>query len=642
MPGSAFRPSIWNWRNLNPGTGSGSIVTTGTSYLDFWQTTFAARSGGGTPTPPPSGGGGGTPLSSVTQNGVTFTFDTTYNCGQFVNGDWWVVPPATGGSVTISTITPSVTGSGATLQNGFMVNPIGEAHCYDGRATSAFSAVLLPTLPLTLTPGSGGKKSVIKSVSSTSIIGAGANASYMTKCVVLTVLDTEPSTTDTFRPPYFGTVNRTFTQSQLLLDPLDPSKPGNLTVVAPSGSSGPSLANIELSYIQPKIDHCWNVATSGRPAPLGSFHAYGLPNTLHNYGENISIDNSEAILRMCLNDSIASKLNSIIYLVQYGIDNYGIAKGGVNIAGSSGGGGHYGGRKIITCFAAWLLNDTDMKSIAGGTTGGNFGEVTQFYFSTAAGAGSSHFTGAPVGMALFGIPNTFSKPFPYAESGGKDIRDSPQQLVDGGLSLNFALTTAQGANKDLRFTAAKRGLTGNITITYANTGTLSVSVASNAITVNINQGVTTASQIQTAVQGNVSAAALVSTGLAPGSTGAGTPTAFAATALSPSDSGAVAAYGGALYNGIASTHAILVSTICGKLPALRAIFNYDNEIFYADRLWDFGIWAVPDGSPGRDLGTATRALHGTAIHGAAISAGYGSAFGNAMRNTYFTSSTFTG
>lgn len=100
-------------------------------------------------------------------------------------------------------------------------------------------------------------------------------------------------------------------------------------------------------------------------------------------------------------------------------------------------------------------------------------------------------------------------------------------------STYATLTTAQGGNKDLAFTAVQLGFLGNsTTIAYVSTGSLSVSVVGTAITININSGVTTANQILTAVQASVPASSLVTVALAPGSTGVGTPAAFGVTALS--------------------------------------------------------------------------------------------------------------
>src|SRR6478752_1172307 len=63
--------------------------------------------------------------SSVTQHGVTWTFDKNYTTGQYANGDGWVVGP-----VTITAISPAP----AIGQNGTVVNPVlGSTQGYDNR-----------------------------------------------------------------------------------------------------------------------------------------------------------------------------------------------------------------------------------------------------------------------------------------------------------------------------------------------------------------------------------------------------------------------------------------------------------------------------------------------------------------------------
>lgn len=484
------------------------------------------------------GGGGGTLASSVTSpNGLTWTFDKPYPTFVFNNGDVGVAPNSGDVAVTIISDSVPVTGSGASTRNGWMVNPSSGAQCYDGRAAS-FLSTAQHSYPYASSFGT----SIVKAVSLSASTGTGANVTFLDKAAVLTVLSSVPAT-DAFRPPYYGSYKPIFTQSQLAT--------GSLPSKVPVGSP-PTLAQVEGRFQQVQLDHVYSTV-SGRPNPLQSFHAFNSTSTAHVYGENLAIDNCEAILRVCLNDTLAAKQNSINYLVQAGIDWYGIAKAGTIVA-ANGGGGHQGGRKIMVAFAGWLLGDSDVQAVAAETTGGGFGEKQQFYWSASAGGASSHFTGQGAGMALFGYINFFTKPFPYdsTRNSAKDIRDSTgpaagQFMVDGGLSC-----------------------------------------LPNASTPNETS----------------------------------------------------ASYDPALYAGIASAHAVLACTIIGIIPALRTIFNYDYELFYADRLWDFGWWTQPDGGPTRPLGAPVAALHGTQSGGAALF--YGSSFGNAMRTAYRGTSLFTG
>lgn len=126
-----------------------------------------------------------------------------------------------------------------------------------------------------------------------------------------------------------------------------------------------------------------------------------------------------------------------------------------------------------------------------------------------------------------------------------------------GTSVTPYLTTAQGSNKDLTFTA--KTITDDVTIAYVVSGAstaLSVSVAGKAITVHVattsgSLADSTASQIETAVIGSVTANALVSVTLATGSDGTGKPGAMAVTHLTgDAQHAALALQTDALFRGI--------------------------------------------------------------------------------------------
>src|SRR5665647_1227881 len=70
--------------------------------------------------------------TSVTQYGITWTFDADYTVGQFVNGDYYVVDPGSG--VNIVNINPGDAIRPSTTQhmNGSMINPSSATQGYDG------------------------------------------------------------------------------------------------------------------------------------------------------------------------------------------------------------------------------------------------------------------------------------------------------------------------------------------------------------------------------------------------------------------------------------------------------------------------------------------------------------------------------
>ena len=126
----------------------------------------------------------------------------------------------------------------------------------------------------------------------------------------------------------------------------------------------------------------------------------------------------------------------------------------------------------------------------------------------------------------------------------------PAHLACIAYDIKASLTTAQGPNKDLKFTAKMTdadhcypGEAGNaLTITYADTGSLSVSVSGADITVNINAGTTTAAQIKAAIEAETTHAnKMVTVAYASGQDGSGKPAAMTKTSLA----------GGAYYAAIA-------------------------------------------------------------------------------------------
>lgn len=110
----------------------------------------------------------------------------------------------------------------------------------------------------------------------------------------------------------------------------------------------------------------------------------------------------------------------------------------------------------------------------------------------------------------------------------------------GGYNQSASLTTSQGSNRDLTYTAKSTGSAGNaITVSYVIAGNdtpLSVDVTDTDIVVNVatsgaGAATSTASQVRAAVNGDTDAAALVTAALASGSTGAGVVQALAETPL---------------------------------------------------------------------------------------------------------------
>jgi hypothetical protein len=121
--------------------------------------------------------------SSISQYGITWTFDRAYEYGQFANGDYWVLGP-----VVINNITPDFDGE----KNGWQVNPVPSStqgfsieayYPYVGRGVN-FDDSLVPGLPYTAQPG----ESIVKASSSSIVADNGA----LESAAVLTILGSIP------------------------------------------------------------------------------------------------------------------------------------------------------------------------------------------------------------------------------------------------------------------------------------------------------------------------------------------------------------------------------------------------------------------------------------------------------------------
>ena len=285
----------------------------------------------------------GSTATSLSQFGVTWTFDAPYPVGQFANGDWWVVGP-----VTIVDINPPSTSGGRTM-NGSMVNPNpnNQSQSYD---SSMYAQYAWPTSyqpannaaldvsqsnPLVLQPNS----SLISSISKTQAM----LRPQLKSASVLTVLSA-PAPAGSFRPPYCGNDKSIeFNVSQL-----DYTK---LASLAPVGST-PPLATVEQWFERPWVDHI--------PDWIGRYHHPS--ENMPDYGREICDRLGIAGLMLNLNYTDAQKETLLIRLTQVGIDFFGIVEaGGLN--NWPAGGGHHSGRKLPILFAGLVLNDFDMSNI---------------------------------------------------------------------------------------------------------------------------------------------------------------------------------------------------------------------------------------------------------------------------------------
>ncbi len=332
------------------GIATGNYTVTATSAADSTKSGQASVAISAPPPPPAT-------ATSITKDGVTWTFSEAVPVGQFVNGDYYVVGP-----VTVAAISPQPTTSSPYL-NGSVVNlPTANGKSgFDSRLNDGtdeswwFDATLRSYPPISLKPGDA----LVSSISLPTIHSvpevmraSDMSASPVASDSVLTVLASAPSV-DAFRPSYCDR-NQTIYHANNLQRNLLPS------LAPPNPSNTPTLAQYEALYRQPWIDT--NAFLFDAPA-----------NYMPSYGQHIAFADSYAALLLMLNFPADQKVNLTNYFVQYGIDLYGCVQAGY---GWPAFGGHRSGRKLPIILAGILLNDSGMKNVSA-TYPDKFGEDMQ-------------------------------------------------------------------------------------------------------------------------------------------------------------------------------------------------------------------------------------------------------------------------
>jgi hypothetical protein len=376
-------------------TGTVQFDDSGLSSSTQYQYQIQASNGAGSSSfSTPASGSTTAPgaCNSITQYGVTWTFTPT-TCGQFANGDWWVLEP-----VTIQTVSPTPT-YGANGRHGSWINPryqVGSTgeHArqpFDARLNAAtgpftdgtYDSSLGTTFPITFNSGNyPSGASLVSSISQAEGVSGcistfSDGSTFNTGCVtgpikvfaVLTALNSTPPT-DAFRPSYNG-VDKTikFTKSNL-----DYSKLGSITPSGSITSPSYSIANVN-RHIQ-RVNLQTSFLTQSSQAA----------DNANGYGRDAATDWGIAGMLLNLNSYTNSQKEPLmISLVQIGIDFYGVYMNSVwngqgtynvvhNRAAWWGWGGLQEGTAFPILFAGTVLNDDSMKNAV-------IGAPNDFYFS---------------------------------------------------------------------------------------------------------------------------------------------------------------------------------------------------------------------------------------------------------------------
>jgi hypothetical protein len=273
--------------------------------------------------------------SSVTKDGITWTFAESERVGQFITGDYYVV-----GSATVTSITPTPSGG----RNGSVkgVPPRDDKTGFDSRTTgNRYDASLAATPPVSLAPGD----SLVSSISVDTVgtirrwLFDKATVSPVKSISVLTSVSV-PQPPDAFRPSYVGRGSPIFYSRNLRRDLLP-----RLAKV----TGTPSLAEYEQHFRRPWVDALF----FGFDAPV---------EYMPDYGREVARATSIAGLLLSLDFTPEQKEPLLVYLTQYGIDLYGLMQAGHR--GWPAHGGHGVGRKLPVVLAGTLLEVPGMQSPA--------------------------------------------------------------------------------------------------------------------------------------------------------------------------------------------------------------------------------------------------------------------------------------
>ncbi len=329
-------------------------------------------------------------VGSASQFGITWQFAGAAPCGQFVNGDWWVIGP-----VSITRITPESRKQGPRIMHGSMIDPDPqvklqgydnamygakdhepESSRYDASRNVALG--ISADSPLELRPGQS-------LVSTTSVEEPGRTPQLHT-AAVLTCLATVPAR-GSFRPPYASTgeakrVRYNASQIDLAILP---------RLATPKNT--PSMALVTKAFERPWIDHV--------PTWIGRFihPAENMPD----YGRDLANQVSIGGVMVLLDFPGEVRRPLVERLVQLGIDNAGVVRGGGKFVAD---GGHSSGRKFPILFAAKMLDDPSLLDVLA-LPHAAFGEDQQTFFveETSPGminGGHGGYTMDDVGLAEWG------------------------------------------------------------------------------------------------------------------------------------------------------------------------------------------------------------------------------------------------
>ncbi|MFP4400740.1 MAG: right-handed parallel beta-helix repeat-containing protein [Candidatus Woesearchaeota archaeon] len=276
---------------------------------------------------------GMTTNNEISQYGITWTFDQNYECGQFVNGDYYVVGP-----VTVTNVDPAPSGG----RHGSMINPvIGQA--YDDRIGD-YSAGDAVSFPATLNPDESLVSTISQTTTDCTISGgdpgvidlAGAcvpyrqNRPWLSTAAVLTIVDS-PLDGDYFRPGFNGDDKNYYNADNIRWDILPD--------LAPTSNTPDDLSYYERGLERPWIMHL---------SDWSAREIHPRQNMLDYHAKILGFVSNAYLLAFF---DIPDKEDLVIRLIQNGIDEYELVQTGHASSSVS---------KIPILFAGAMLNDQEI------------------------------------------------------------------------------------------------------------------------------------------------------------------------------------------------------------------------------------------------------------------------------------------
>jgi hypothetical protein len=309
---------------------------------------------------------------TISQYGITWRFDRPARVGQFVNGDWYAVGPATVTAVSPRPLYGSEIPASELddrdrerpveqrVRNGFMINPPARMKvAYDSGVRNWFDPSLIQKLPVAMRPGdslvstiSMPKGLVLHAQLRNKIERGVEDSSPIRTAAVLTCI-AAPQPPDAFRPAFCDRAHRIYLARDLKRDRL------------PTAAAPKSIANLDL-YLRFTQRPWVGTGFFGFEEPVENMPQYGLE-----YGRVSGI----TALLLCTDLKPAQKEPLLINFVQIGIDLGGMVRAGH--PGWTGWGGHGSGRKLPIVFAGLLLGDDQLAHINESFPAVSFGEDEQ-------------------------------------------------------------------------------------------------------------------------------------------------------------------------------------------------------------------------------------------------------------------------